>query len=108
MDTQKFRITPETRVSDIDLDSEVFTLPDGTRLTEEKAEQLADATERRLAGLVPGRKSLSGGKVHSPVLQLRVPVALRDKLEQIAADRGENVSKVARDLLTESVDKLTA
>ena len=108
MDTKKFRITPDARISEIDLDSEVFTLPDGSRLTEGKAEQLADAAERRLAGLVPGRKSLSGGNVHSPVLQLRVPVALRDKLEQIAADRGENVSKVARDLLAESVDRLTA
>jgi predicted HicB family RNase H-like nuclease len=103
MDSKKFVISPDATVSDIDLDQEEFNLPDGSRLTEERAQQIAAASERRRANLVPGRKSLSGGSTHSPVIQVRVPKTLRDELQVAANARGVSVSKLARELLEESL-----
>jgi len=103
MDAKKYTLSPDATVSDIDLDEEEFTLPDGTRLTEARAQELAEAAERRKANLVPGRKSLSGGSKHSPVIQVRLPEALRDELQSAADERGVSLSKIARDLLEESL-----
>ena len=56
-DLERYRVTPDTPISDIDLDDEEFRLPDGRRLTEDLAEQLADeAVARRHPNLIPGRK----------------------------------------------------
>lgn len=90
-------------MSDIDLDTEEFTLPDGTRLTEERARQIEEADRRRRANLVPGRMSLSGGSTHSPVIQVRIPEALREELRTGAAAQGVSMSRFARDLLEESL-----
>jgi predicted HicB family RNase H-like nuclease len=108
MDSKKFVVSPDATVSDIDLDEEEFTLPDGTRLTEERARQIAAVSEQRRANLVPGRKSLSGGSTHSPVIQVRVPEALREELRQVADERGVSVSKLARDILEESLHERRA
>lgn len=103
METSKYRVTPDAHVSDIDLESEEFVLPDGSRLTEARAEELADAAERRRANLIPGRKSLSGNGAHSPVIQVRVPADLQHELIHIADSRGVSLSKAVRDILAKSV-----
>ncbi len=103
MDAKKYKLSADATVSDIDLAAEEFTLTDGTRLTDERAEEIAASAERRRANLLPGRKSLSGGAKHSPVLQVRIPEELRDELQHVATERGVSLSKLARDILEESV-----
>lgn len=105
MDAEDYRVLPDAGVSDIDLEAEEFTLRDGSRLTEERARRIAEADRRRRANLVPGRKSLSGGSTHSPVIQVRVPEALREELRAAAEERGVSVSRFARDLLEESLHR---
>lgn len=71
--------------------------------TDERAEQIANeslaAVRRR--NLVPGRKSLTGGSKHSPVVQFRVPEPVRDALEVQAEREGLSRSKLARKALDE-------
>lgn len=103
MDTSKYRVTPGSTVSDIDLDTEEFTLPDGTRLTEERAAKIAAAAERRRANLLPGRKSLSKNGKHSPVLQVRLAEETRDELAARADAQGVSVSKFKGELIERSL-----
>src|SRR5664279_2181123 len=86
---------------DLDLDLEVFTLRDGTRLTEELAEQMAReaVADARRRNLIPGRKSLSGDGSHSPRVQFRVPESLLAAAEAKAAEEGISLSTLARDAL---------
>ena len=90
---------------DLDLDEEEFTLKDGRRLTKELAEQIADETlvELRRRNLIPGGKSLSGGSVHSPRVQFRVPEELRTQAEHVAEDEGVSLSALARHALEDYV-----
>jgi predicted HicB family RNase H-like nuclease len=94
---------------DIDLDAEVIHV-NGRRLTHELAEHMAieaerTSRERSNANLIPGRKSLSGGREHSPIVQVRVSVTTRDKLAEIAKIQGVSVSKLIRRVLDEFVTK---
>jgi len=91
--------------SDLDLDEEEFILKDGRRLTNELAEQIAEATlaEVRRRNLIPGGKSLSGGSVHSPRVQFRVPEELRTQAERVAEDEGVSLSALARHALEDYV-----
>ena len=100
-DRGKIRTRRVTGLEDVDLDEEDVRLPDGTRLTEQRAGQLARETlaEIRRRNLVPGRKSLSGGSVHSPRVQFRVPEAIRERAEQRAAAEGKSLSALAREAL---------
>lgn len=94
-------VTPDTEISTIDLGREEFIVPDGRRLTEELAAQLArDAqNELRRRNLIPGRKSLSGGGQHSPTIRVRVPGQLREQAEQRAAAEGVSLSELTREAL---------
>ena len=85
---------------DIDLDVEDFEYQ-GERLTNERAEQIAQETlaEARRRNLIPGGKSLSGGTVHSPRVQFRVPEELRKQAELVAEDEGVSISALARHAL---------
>ncbi len=58
------------------------------------AEQIAAETlaEARLRNLIPGRKSLTGGSVHSPRIQFRLP-------EHRAQVEGKSLSVLAREAL---------
>ena len=89
---------PGSAVSDIDLDVEEVHLPDGTRLTEAKAEQLAAdvLAEVRRRNLVPGGKSLNGDGSHSPRVQFRVPEEIRELAQSRAAAEGISLSALAR------------
>jgi predicted HicB family RNase H-like nuclease len=101
IDPEDYVIGPDTTIEDADLDKEEVYLRDGTRLTEQRAEQIAKQTlaEIRRRNLVPGRKSLTGGSTHSPRVQFRVPETIREKAEQRAAAEGKSVSALAREAL---------
>jgi predicted HicB family RNase H-like nuclease len=96
------RFPPDTEISEIDLDEEEVIF-EGKRLTDERAEQIAqevlDEHQRRLkqnANLARGRKSLTGGAVHSPRVQFRVPEEIRERAEQRAQDDHVSLSVLAR------------
>ncbi|KDP02971.1 DNA-binding protein [Mycobacterium timonense] len=95
---------------DIDLDKEVIHIGDGRRLTEELAEQIAEEAERTSrersnANLIPGRKSLSGGGEHSPIVQTRVPAQVRARLQAIADRRGVRPSKLLREAIDQFIER---
>lgn len=75
------------------------------RLTNEVAEQIAEETlaEVRRRNLIPGGKSLSGGAVHSPRVQFRVPEEVRAQAERVAEDEGASLSALARHALEDYV-----
>ena len=82
---------------DVDLDSEVVLLPDGTRLTNKLAAKMArDAIKQ-----VRGRPSLTAVAVESPQLKVRVPVKLKKAIEKEAKRRGETTSTIVREALQE-------
>lgn len=101
IDPKTYVVTPDTTISDVDLDAEVVRLTDGRRLTDELAEELAEQAlaEARRRNLVPGRKSLTGGSTHSPRVQFRVPEPLREAAEQRAAQEGVSLSVLVREAL---------
>jgi predicted HicB family RNase H-like nuclease len=78
----------------------------GTPITDELAEQLADEAEagydlkRRV-----GRKSLEGGRGHSPRLNFRTTREVYDRALQRARAEGKTVSQLARDALEAYVGK---
>src|SRR5437764_93418 len=80
---------------DIDLDVEEVHEPDGTRLTEKRAEQLAGETLRA----VRGRPSLTGAGRHSPRVSSRLPAEERELAERVAQEEGKTVSELAREAL---------
>jgi len=80
----------------IDLDVEDVRLADGTRLTETKAQVLAEAALQR-AGR--GRPSLTAPGKRSPQLRLSVPAELRSRLEARAKREHRSVSWLAREAL---------
>ncbi len=90
---------------DLDLDEEEFILKDGRRLTNDLADQIAGETlaEVRRRNLIPGGKSLSGGGIHSPRVQFRVPEELRAQAERIAEGEGVSLSALARHALEDYV-----
>lgn len=96
--SESLRISGE-QVTDrgtIDLDEEDIRLADGTRLTEARAQELAEEVLDR-AGR--GRPSLSGPGVRSPQLRLTVPHELRSRLVKRAQAEHRSVSTVVRDAL---------
>jgi len=101
IDPRDYVVTPDSKVSTIDLDREEFTLHDGRRLTEDLAEELAREAqaEIRRRNLIPGRKSLSGGEQHSPTIRVRVPEQLREKAERRATAEGVSLSVLTREAL---------
>lgn len=107
-DPKNYVIGPDASISEIDLDTEVFLAPDGTRLTEEKAEQLAREAlaDRRKANLVPGRKSLGKSGSHSPIVQFRTP--RRDEAQALADDLGLTMSEFARRAFHALLDRVAA
>ena len=82
---------------DVDLDSEVVLLPDGTRLTNKLAAKMA----RNAIKQVRGRHSLTAVAVESPQLKVRVPVKLKKAIEKEAKRRGETTSTIVREVLQE-------
>lgn len=80
----------------IDLDKEDVRLADGSRLTEARAQLIA---EEVLQVTGRGRPSLTAPGRRSPQLRLAVPEQLRDELHSRAAAEHRTVSDVAREAL---------
>jgi Ribbon-helix-helix domain len=101
-------IGDEVEASDIDLDHEEVYL-NGERFTEARASEMAAELERtsreRTANLIPGGKSLSGDGTHSPVVQARVSVSVRAKLDTIAERRGVRTSRLLREAIEQFIER---
>ncbi len=71
MADRNYRIHPDAKVVDVDLDQEEIYFR-GERLTEERAEQIAEEAlaAARAKNLIPGGKSLSGKGDHSPAIPM--------------------------------------
>lgn len=104
IDPTRYQVRPGTitEAKDVDLDKTLITV-EGQRYTEADAEADAVALEHRHRGLVPGGKSLSGGKKHSPVLRTVVPEETFDRVQAAAKEQGVSVSKWLRQLINEKV-----
>lgn len=87
---------------DIDLDEEIVLDKAGRRITEARAEQIAEETLRQVRR---GRPSLSGESENSPRLSFRIPEQLRVRIEQRAEHEGRPVSEIARDALEHYLDR---
>jgi hypothetical protein len=105
IDPKDYAIGPDATISDIDLDTEEVYYH-GERLTNERAEQLAKEglAEARRLNLVPGRKSLTGGSIHSPRVQFRVPEKILAAAERRAESEGVTLSVLARQALEKYLD----
>jgi len=84
---------------DIDLDSEETLEPDGTRLTEARAQELAEQTLRT----VRGRPSLTGPGQRSPRVSFRLPANELRAAQELAQRQGVPVSELARRALEEFI-----
>lgn len=102
--SRRRRITPGPTGPDVDLETEVVLLADGTRLTDELAEEIArDAIARHR-----GRPSVTGAPEHTPRLTLRVPEGTRHALEEIASRQGRRLADVGRDAFEEYIRRHAA
>ncbi len=91
--------TPARRYTlgpDVDLSVEEIYEPDGTRITDQRAQQIAEET---LEQVRRGRPSLGRGTVHSPQISIRVTTATRDQAAQRARAEGRTVSELTREAL---------
>ena len=93
------KITPGPIGADVDLEQEDIRLPDGSRLTDERAAAIA---ERALARR-RGRPSVTGEELHTPSLTVRVSSTTRAALEEIAASQGRRLADVSREAYEEYI-----
>ena len=92
-------ITDDTPIGpDVDLKRDDVRLKDGTRLTDEVADEIVDQLRRS-----SGRPSLSGQATASPQIAFRVPSAVRDRAAEIAAREGKTISQLAREALEDRI-----
>lgn len=107
-DSRDYVIGDDVEVSDVDLTQEAVYV-NGERLTDERVERMAAESVRlaraREANLVPGGKSLSGDGTHSPIVQTRVPVGVRMRLQAIAQRRGVRTSKLLREAIDQFIER---
>jgi hypothetical protein len=88
-------MTKYVDAGDIDLDEEVVLDSNGNRITEARAEEMAEHALRA----VRGRPSLTGASRHSPRVSFRLPDHERERAEQVARAEGKTVSALAREAL---------
>jgi predicted DNA-binding protein len=87
--------------ADVDLDATAVLDGDGRRITERRAQEIADEVLREVRR---GRPSLGRDRPGtSPHVSFRVPVELRAKAERKARAEGKSVSQVAREALERHV-----
>jgi hypothetical protein len=95
------KIKPGAIGADVDLDAEKVYLVDGRRLTEQVAEDLA----QRALARHRGRPSVTGERVRTPSLTVRVPPETRTALEEMAKAQGKRLADVSREALDEYVSR---
>jgi len=93
-------VTAKTKVKyrvgkDVDLKKTTIMDKNGKRLTNARAEKIAQEVVER----VVGRPSLSGLSKESPLVRARVPETLKAKLVKEAKRRGETPSELIREAL---------
>ncbi len=81
---------------DVDLERDDVRDSRGRRITEAYAERAAQYDPTRVRR---GRRSLSGGRAHSPQVSFRVSQELEIEVRRVAAQKGKTVSEVAREAL---------
>ena len=87
------KVTQQTTIGrDVDLKRQVRRDREGRRVDEDYVARLIGASRK------PGRPSLDDSGP-SPSIAFRVPVALRDQAEEVAAREGKTVSQLAREAL---------
>ena len=108
-DPKDYVVGEDASIEDVDLDQEE-THFQGARLTEDRAERIAETAlqDARRRGLIPGRKSLSGGNTHSPRLEVRVPADLHREITERAKRANVTVSNLVREILQRCVDEEAA
>jgi hypothetical protein len=88
-------VDPTTPIGpDVDLDRDDVRLPDGTRLTGERAAEITADVRRRT-----GRPSLTGEATVSPRISFRITPSVRDQAAELAAREGKTISQLAREAL---------
>lgn len=95
------KINPGAIGTDVDLDTEEVYLPDGRRLTEQLAEEIA----QRALARHRGRPSVTGESARTPSLTVRVPPETRSALEELARAQGKRLADVSREALDEYVSR---
>ena len=94
------KVTLDTPIgADVDLDHDDVRLPDGTRLSEQRAAELIEEARRR-----GGRPSLTGEAAISPRVTFRLTPEVRDRAAQIAEREGKTISQLAREALEHKVE----
>jgi predicted HicB family RNase H-like nuclease len=86
--------SPSGDVDDIDLDTVDIRLPDGTRLTNQVAEEIVDDVRHR-----SGRPSLTGRPAVSPRVSFRLTPDALDRATAMASREGKTISELAREAL---------
>lgn len=95
------KIKPGPIGPDVDLEKEAVYLPDGRRLTDAFAYELAERALRRHRG----RPSITGSDERTPSLTVRVPAQTRAALEALAKAQGRRLADVSRDALDEYLSR---
>lgn len=90
---RRYRVGP-----DVDLDATVVRDRQGQRITEARAQEIAEEVLERV-GRRRGRPSLGESAGTSPAVSLRLPAGLRAKTLERAAAEGKSVSVVVREAL---------
>jgi hypothetical protein len=80
---------------DVNLARTVVKGKSGKRITNARAEKLAQEAIKK----VVGRPSLTANSVESPQVKVRVPVKLKKALDKEAKRRGETASAIVREAL---------
>jgi hypothetical protein len=95
------KIAPGPIGADVDLEHEDIRLPDGSRLTDERAAEIAERAlvHRR------GRPSVTDDESHTPSLTVRVSTTTRAALEKIAASQGRRLADVSREAFEEYIQR---
>lgn len=58
--------------------------------------------------LIPGGKSLTGGRTHSPMINVRVPADTKTRIDELARAAGMGTSKYVRQIIDEHLAQLDA
>ncbi len=88
-----------TICEDADLNQGELLPADGTRLTEQRAGEMAEQARRR-----GGRPSLTGDASVSPRVSFRLTPGIRDRAAVLAAREGKTISQLAREALEQRVN----
>jgi len=101
---EEYKFVPgQSTLEEVDLDR-IAVFVDGQRYTEAAARRDGDCAQQALRqGLVPGGKSLSGGRAHSPRFQVVLGEATAEKVRRAASEAEMSVSRWLRRTVEEKL-----